>query len=305
MCDLWSVDGDDLDRGYLNLRTASCPEEQDMRLHLDHLWEMYAPYADTTFRQGFARDPNARFWEMYLGCCLLDAGKRLMLAAERPSRGGQPDICVLEDGRRIWIEAIAPEPGEGEDGVCGPTPINRGGRVGRMPTRQAQLRTTGALLKKTQVFERYLRQGVVAPEDVRIVAIGAGGFGIYATERPLPLIVSSVFPLGDAYVTLDRDTGEVVGSGYEPSYEIERSGSAKGPIPRMAFLDPTFTQISAALWSRIGIGNMSSAERPLTLVHNPMAAVPMRQRWGCWDREFIAVREGDGWAISDILSSEG
>lgn len=304
MCDLWSVDGEDLDRGYLNLRTASHPEEQDMRGQLDRLWETYAPYADATFRQGFARDPNARFWEMYLGCRLLQAGKRLMPTAERPRRGGQPDICMIEDGGRIWIEAIAPEPGAGEDGVRGPKPINQGGRFGPMPTRQAQLRTTGALFKKTKVFERYLREGVVAPEDVRIIAIGAGSFGLYATERPLPLIVSSVFPIGDAYVTLDRATGEVVGGGYEPSYQIERKGAAHGPIPRTAFLDPTFVQISAVAWSRVSIGNMSSAERPLTLVHNPLAAVPMHQRWGCWDREFVAVGEGDDWAVSDILAAD-
>lgn len=179
----------------------------------------------------------------------------------------------------------------------GPKPINHGGRFGSMPTRQAQLRTTGALLKKTKVFERYLLQRVVAPEDVRIIAIGAGSFGLYATEHPLPLIVSSVFPIGDAYVTLDRDTGEVVGGGYEPSYKIERKGPAQDPIPRTAFLDPTFAQISAVVWSRVSIGNMASAERPLTLVHNPTAAVPMRQRWGCWDREFVAVRDGDGWTV--------
>lgn len=304
MCDLWNIDGEDLDRGYLNLRTAAHVVEQEMRGQLDRLWETYVPYADSTFRQGFARDPNARFWEMYLGCRLLDAGKRLMPAADRPRRGGQPDICVIEDDGRIWIEAIAPEPGTGEDGVRGPTPINRGGRFGPMPTRQAQLRTTGALWQKTQVFARYLREGVVAPEDVRIIAIGAGSFGLYATERPLPLIVSSVFPIGDAFVTIDRASGEVVGEGYEPSYEIERRGAAQHPIPRTAFLDPTFAQISAVAWSRVSIGNMSREERPLTLVHKPTAEIPMPQRWGCWDREFVAVREGDAWTVGDVLAED-
>ncbi|GAA0241783.1 hypothetical protein LNAOJCKE_4890 [Methylorubrum aminovorans] len=47
------------------------PEEQDMRTQLDRLWEVYAAFADATFRQGFARDSHAHFWEMYLGCRLL------------------------------------------------------------------------------------------------------------------------------------------------------------------------------------------------------------------------------------------
>lgn len=211
MSDLWSLGGEELDRGYLNLRAAAHPEEDEMRAQIDRMWEAYEPYADATFRQGFARDPNARFWEMYLGCRLLEAGKRLMPTADRPRRGGQPDICVLDEDRRIWIEAIAPEPGEGVDGVRGPLPLNHGGGFSAMPTRQAQLRTTGALWQKTKAFERYLRQGAVAPEDVRLVAIGAGSFGIYVSERPLPLIVSAVYPIGEYYVTVDRETGEVVG----------------------------------------------------------------------------------------------
>lgn len=51
--------------------TVAHPEEQDMRTQLDRLWEVYAAFADATFRQGFARDSHAHFWEMYLGCRLL------------------------------------------------------------------------------------------------------------------------------------------------------------------------------------------------------------------------------------------
>jgi hypothetical protein len=297
--DIWSIEGDRLDRGYLNLKTARYPEEQEMREQLSRLWSIYEPYADAAFRQGFARDPNARFWEMYLGCRLIEGGKNLLPAADRPRDGGQPDICVLDGERRIWIEAIAPEPGDGEDAVRGPQPINEGGGFGLMPVRQAQLRMTSALWKKKQAIDRYMQEGIIGLDDVRLIAIGAGSFGIYVTERPLPLILSSVFPIGDAYVTLDRQTGEVVRQGYEQSYEIARRA---GPIKRTAFLDETFATVSGVIWSRISIGNMSQADRPLTLVHNPLATVPMQKSWGSWDREFVTVRDGDYWQTADILA---
>jgi hypothetical protein len=39
------------------------------------MWATYQPYAEPGFPQDFARDVDGRFWEMYLGCTLLDAGR--------------------------------------------------------------------------------------------------------------------------------------------------------------------------------------------------------------------------------------
>lgn len=139
---------------------------------------------------------------------------KVMPAADRPRHGGQLDICALDDGGRIGFEAIAPGPCDGEDGMRGPPPFNRGGRFDRVPTRQAQLRTSGVLWQKTRVFERYLRQCADDSEDVRIVAIGGGSFGMYATEHFLPLI--SPRPCSDRRCLRHARPGherEVVGGG--------------------------------------------------------------------------------------------
>lgn len=52
---------------------------------------------------------DVRFRGMYLGCTLLEARRTLLPVADRQREGGQPDLCVLEENRRIWIEAIAPD----------------------------------------------------------------------------------------------------------------------------------------------------------------------------------------------------
>jgi hypothetical protein len=176
-------------------------------------------------------------------------------------------------------------------------PINEDGGFEPMPTRQAQLRMTSALWNKTQTMNRYLNEGVIGPEDVRLVAIGAGRFGLYVREYPMPLILSAVFPIGDEFVTISKQTGAVIDQGFEPSFEIARSGSTA--VPRTAFLDEQFAPISGIIWSRIAIGNMSRNERPLTLVHNPLAAIKMPQLWGAWDREFVT--KDDHWSATDIL----
>jgi hypothetical protein len=101
--------------------------------------------------------------------------------------------------------------------------------------------------------------------------------------------------------TIDRANGEVVGRHFEPSFEIQR---ATGAIPRTAFLDDRFSNVSGIVWSSVGIGNMSHKQRQITFVLNPLAAVPMAERWGVWDREFASVRVGNAWTAADILSEQ-
>jgi hypothetical protein len=300
MTRLFDVDGENLDRGFVNLRAAASRTEQELHTVIESMWAAYEPYADPDFPQGFTRDVDGRFWEMYIGCTLLEAGRALLPVVERQRAGGQPDLCVVDGDRRIWIEAIAPDEGDpGPDQLVKPVPINEGGGLEAAPLRQAQLRTTSAFWTKAQKIARYLQRGEIRPGDARIVAISASRFGAYVPETPLPLIMTSLFPIGDAFVTIDRDTGAVVEEGFQPAPFIDRQ---RGQIPRTAFLDERFADISGVLWSRIGLGNLSRNVRPLTYVHNPLAQVPMPQKWGVWDREFVASRQDDGWEATDILS---
>ena len=302
MVDLFSLSGPDLDGGYLNIRAGAHAVERELRETLENFWAVYQPFADPNFVAEFAREPESRFWEMYVACQLLDAGKTLLPTAERSRRGGQPDVCVLDGDRQIWVEAIAPDTGdEGPDQVRGPVPINEGGGLMPAPTRQVQLRTTSALWTKTQKIEQYIRDGVIGTDEVALVAIGAGRFGLYASEYPLPSVLSSVFPIGPEVVTVDLARDEIVDQRFEPSFQIERAGS---PIPRTAFLDERFRAVSGVVWSRASIGNMRRTERPLTLVHNPVASVAMTERWGVWDREFVTRADGDQWTATDVLAAD-
>ena len=101
--DLFDVDGANLDRGFENLKVAEFPVEQKLRARLQEMWARYERYAEKDFRQGFARDVDGRFWEIYLGCTLLEAGRTLLPVVDPQRQGGQPDLCVVEDGCRIWI----------------------------------------------------------------------------------------------------------------------------------------------------------------------------------------------------------
>lgn len=290
------------DIAYQNIRNCLHRQERQIRDTLEAMWERYRAYADPDFRAAFARDPDARFWEMFLGCALLDAGKTLLRTKERKRGGGQPDICVLDGEQRIWIEAIAPGCGaDGPDQVRGPRPINEGGGAEYAPTRQVQLRVTSALLDKSKKIKEYLGNKTINEDDVRVIAINAGRFGIYASEYPSPTIISCLFPVGDHYVKVDKETGDIVDQGFVFSMDIKKSHNKL--IPRTAFFGEQYSHISGIIWSRIGLGNMSRDVRPVTFVHNPNADIPMKENWGVWDHEFVMRDKGQYYEIVDILSA--
>ncbi|MEW9678486.1 hypothetical protein [Pseudomonas sp. TE50-2] len=160
--------------------------------------------------------------------------------------------------------------------------------------------TSGAFWTKARKISRYIEQGVIAQEDARIVAISASRFGIYVPEHPLPLIMTTLFSIGDAFLTIDRDTGDVIEEGFHVSPLIHRE---RNPIPRSAFLDERFADISGVIWSRVGLGNLSRQVRPITYVHNPLAQAPLTVNLGVWDREFVTIRQIDSWESTDILAA--
>ena len=302
MASLFGATGDDLDPGYLNLQSRESETERRIVETLEDMWVKYEPFADLNFVQEFARQPDSRFWEMALACSLLDAGKHLVPASERRRAEGGPDICALDGDRKLWIEAIAPDRGDrDEDGVPDFVPINEGGRVHAQPVRQIQLRITSALLTKSRVLKRYLEQGIIAASDARLIAVSACKFGIYTESPGFPLALSAVFPIGNEFVRVNADNCEVVEHGFHPSCAIDREQG--DDIPRTAFLHNQFAHVSGLIWSRVGIGNMNRAKRPLSLIHNPLATTPVWQRWGVWDREFVATAVGDYWTATDILAN--
>jgi hypothetical protein len=299
---LFDLDGTSLNQGYLNLRAAQHPNEQIIKDELEAMWVRFEPYAETNFAVEFAHDPDARFWEMYLGCILLDEGKTIERPAHRCIGQGNPDFCVIDGERRIWIEAIAPTRGTiGEDQVPELAMAENGERSeehGWQPLRQVHLRITSALREKARKLqEQYVANGVIGEQDIYLVAINGGRFALQAGGWDFPTALSAVYPIGDEFVSINRDTHRIVGHGHHRSGLIER---AAGAIDRTAFFDEQYAQVSGLIWSRASIGTASRTARPLSLIHNYVARNPLAHGWLRWDSEYQAV-QGDGrWMFPNL-----
>jgi hypothetical protein len=82
MTRLFDLDTPDLDLGYRNIHARASATERRKRDALEEMWAKYEDFADRDFRDGFARDPDARFWEL----CLSVAGFSKRGAPSCPAR---------------------------------------------------------------------------------------------------------------------------------------------------------------------------------------------------------------------------
>lgn len=303
---LFDFTGDNLDQGYLNLQEGAYQCERETVVYCETLWERFQPYADKNFCGEFARNPDARFWELWLGNYLLDKDLPLVKEADIPNRqAGAPDFCIQHSNYKVWIEAIAPTPGD--DGNIDRIPAlfdenTEGVHVGRLrarPENPVLLRITSALRAKKLKFDRYREIGTISPEDKCIIAINGACFALQANDQFIPDAYKAVYPLGHLQVTVDKKTGHVVRQSYAFEPEIPRRGGGL-PIERSAFLSEEYTQISGMIWSRISLGNYNANQRSVMMIHNLRSEISLEPRYTDWDKEFVTAQDENELLISDI-----
>jgi hypothetical protein len=292
---LFDIDVPDAQVGYLNIKAAQFPTEALIKQGLEELWTRYEPYADAHFRTEFAKQPEPRFWEMYLAVQLLNARKKILSRDQLPAaqRDEGPDICIPKGKRKIWIEALAPDRGEPSnlDQVPDLFAASAEGQA-QDARRQVELRITSALLKKRDAFQEYRDKGIVAEEDSCVVAISAAEFALQAVDAGLPHAVTAVYPFGQEHFVLDPNGPRVVSRGHEYSAEIRRLGDNRGPIPRTAFQHEHFAGISGIIWSRRAIGNFLGQPDDFMFIHNDTAEKSIPRGWFRWLQEFFPNDEG-------------
>lgn len=300
---LFDIDSPDVHTGYINLRIAEFPVEREIKAGLEALWARYEPYADANFCQEFSRQPDNRFWEMYLTVRLLDAGKKIRSRAELSpaARDVGPDVCIQKGTRRIWIEAVSPEQGH----------ANNPDRVADWPAeearidvgeqrRQVELRITTALSSKIEKFQGYRDDGIVDERDSCIVAISAGQFALQAVHGGLPPPVTSVYPFGQEQVHFDPDAS-TFNSVFDFAPLIRRvAGQA---VDRTAFQDPENALISGLIWSQRSIGNFLAQPDDFVFVQNQVGARPICRRWLKWSQAYFVVNSGRQlWATRSLAN---
>lgn len=264
-------------QGYRNLRDPPSSNAALCRDYCEHLWSRFYPYADDGFAEDFAVHLHQRFWEMYLGATLLDAGHQI--TAPKPG----PDFRLRLGDRTVWIEAVAATPGDPgrPDSVPRYEPKEGVIEGHYVPHDQIVLRCTAAIAAKFPVqYNRHVQMGLIGPADCYVVAVNHAEAYHWAEVGMPPYMLRAVLGLGSPFVTIDRTSGELAGSGIEYRGRVSKAnGSA---VATSLFLSEESSPVSAVIGSVTTIGtplHLQDAEHHLgqdfRLVRNPVSRSPL------------------------------
>ncbi len=290
--EIWKIPEDEdeskLDPLYLRVRNGTLCEE--VRVLVDELWEKYEPYCgDRDFVSRLRCEFNQLTWQMYVGGCLLDSGLDLQQGAP-----AGPDHCVLAGDRKIWIECIAPQAGDGNNeakrtyGFVQSQGATRSGTFRPPPDDKIALRLTGAIWEKHQQRDVWIADGILAEEEPYVVAVGAGDIPDADIESELPLIVKVLYGIGEPLIRYE------IGGDSEPEVVgTHRDFISRGdrpPISARGFLNELLKGTSAVLLGPSGILNPPRVPgRDLIWVHNAKANNPVDRGFLAMGREFWAT----------------
>jgi hypothetical protein len=197
---IWTDEG--TDANFQHYRTGD--NWKDLRKWVDDAYfgKGLHAYLDKDFVSRLQNnDFFARLWELELAEWLQLTELKLI-----PTNGSGPDFCIeLSSGQKIWIEAILSTPDEAMTERW----KSRFGKPGEVqgfnfPKDENWLRFGSSLFTKAKkIKEKYLDKGVIAPEDVVLIAVS--GFPPGALHSDIEHFMQAVLPIGDPVVHFSRD----------------------------------------------------------------------------------------------------
>jgi len=266
----------------------------EVRSFAQELWQTYSPYADTDFKQQIQVDFHARFWEMYLTCTFLKAPLPVISRDKGRDRG--PDILIEDQACRIWVEAIAPTSGadENPDRV----PDFKHGVATRVPDEQIVLRYRSAISEKFDYkYHNYLATGVVSSSDPYVIAINSCRIKAAIADSDPPRILKAVFPIGYQQVTIDKQTREIIDSGFQFRPAVERANGTQ--ISTDLFLNPVYEKLSGILFSRASVEHLiRRLGEDFIFIHNPLAINPVPPGFFKFGREYSAQEGPETYTVT-------
>ena len=252
---------------------SNCEWDNSIRTHTAFLLRRYKKYADSHFLHEFCSGKEdtfrQRYWEMFLGCWLIDNKLELL-----PHQDKGPDFAIKLADRNILIEAIAPTIGDKENRVpeIKPTQWGQAAIAQDVPLNQILLRWTTAFQTKAKIFNNYITQGTVSSSDICIIAINSCQLGSFAFTgiSSYPTALETVYPVGPRQAHIPENSTEKIR--YDIQYRPQITKANKTTILTTPFLSSEYTHISALLATHT---DERGGNSPIILIHNLNAKVPL------------------------------
>ena len=263
-----------VDLGYKNVRDE--PNLNEAKSFTEELWLKYRHLADVHFLSDAQTHFLQRFWEMYLACTLIERGIEL----HRAGNAG-PEFFFLHNGRRVWVEAIAPGPGTGADKV----PDIVYGEAYTVPTDKILLRFTSALRDKHLKRLKDVSRGIVKADEPVLLAINSRGIPHAPYGSEMPYIIKALLPFGSLSISIDPITRSASEPIYQYRHEIQKENSSS--VGTTAFLGNAYESFTAVIHSGVDCANRpASLGDDFVLVHNAGTNFELSKHALPWCRQF-------------------
>jgi hypothetical protein len=294
---LFTKDGDS-SAGYCNIRDAKDGPLYMARVRCEYYWIFFERHADNEFLIELRTNFDARYWEMHLTTSLILNGYEVTC----PKPG--PDVGIMYRGQRIWFEAVSPGPGDpgSPDFVATPKP----GEVSDVPNERMVLRYLNSISEKYErQYANWLANGHVSKSDAFVIALNPRRIPFEYADTTPPRILQAAYTLGHQYLTLDKGTGQVVGSGFHFRDNIKKTpkpkslGAAAVEIPTGVFQDGKHNGLSALLCSRVeAVNHRGELDGDYQLVPNPHADVPLPPTFRLRGTYYAVEKSGDSYTVT-------
>ena len=223
--------------------------------HMERYWRTYQPFASPKFQQHLLADDGKFYsltWEMILGVRLLENGYHLECSID----DNRPDLCLILEGKRIWIECCLPTGGDPLKSNSVTETISDG-EFHDVDLDRSVLRCMQALSCKKQQHLKWIAQQVCNQGEPFLIAINGRNLRLQIFNSSLPQIFRALYATGDMYAVLDSKDPEYKESGYHFKPKIDKP--EKEEIPTTFFLEKDNDHISGVLFSIDWIMHYSSS----------------------------------------------
>jgi len=285
------------------------PEQPTWRCHFGELLSAYesSGLVDRHFVSEVTSGDDgklcARVWEAMLYRYLSTLGVEFRKTHVTKSGNPGPDFCIVHNGQIIWIEAVVPAPeGIPQDWLA---PPKRGeAQMRSKPDEQMLLRWTSVLRDKRDKLKCYAETNIVRPRDCAVIAVNSSRLSDFAVDdlgvSRLPFAVEAVFPVGPLAVPITQDGQPGGEPGNIPRHTIQKTDNKNTSIdiPTGNFLDRDYANVGAIIGCYQK--DMVNGALLLTVVHNPLARVPLPRGIFGANREYVADDEGGHYVVRPL-----
>ena len=275
---------------YQMLRDANHASMRAGKDVCDKLWDLFRDKAEAQFASGFTTDVVGRFWEMYLAVGLQIIGYDIQCA------GAGPDIGIVHNGVRIWLEAVTLNNGEAGN----PNTVrdfDGAGGVEYVSDGQVLLRYLSAIQgKMSEKYAKWLTAGTIQKEDCFVIAINSAKIVRDVVLSDPPSLLRVAYPVGTPYVAFDAaDSESETILHYMTRFSVPKKGATDINIPTGLFLRDDCVPISALLGSGASPWQCTSFDfcKTLIVAPNPRATTPLPPDFQLPGRHFPATLSGD------------